>query len=251
MQVRDFFVMRTHGGRRHVLLGKVRGRLGARLPWLARAIDRQVDRLDAFTQRRSREFDARHGTETYLRLDVRVTDEPRADAVWGYGAVNQDFFREIFGSIPTALAPYAFVDVGSGKGAAVLMASEFPFRRLIGLELTPELIAIARINVQKFNAANGTQLAPQWVHCDFFKWPLPDEPLLFFFNNPFPDQITLEALDHLERVVSAHRHPVLLVFRKAPKVAGDQLHRSSVWRPLRLAPYWRVYATGPAPAMLT
>jgi hypothetical protein len=248
MQVRDFFVMRAHGGRRHVLLGKLRGRLGTRLPWLARAIDRANDRLDAFTQGRSREFDARYGTETYRRLDVRVTEEPRADAVWGYGAVNHDFFREIFRAIPTALAPFAFVDVGSGKGAAVLMASEFPFRRLIGLELTAELIAIARLNVQKFNAATGAQLDPLWVHCDFFKWPLPDEPLLFFFNNPFPDQITLEALSHLERAVSAHRHPVLLVFRKAPKVAGDQMHRSGVWRPLRLAPYWRVYAAGPAAA---
>jgi predicted RNA methylase len=251
MQVRDFFVMRTHGGRRHVLLSKVGARLGRRLPWLARAIDRAVDRLDADTQRRSREFDLRYGTETYLRLDVRVTDEPRADAVWGYGAVNHDFFREIFRAVPTALAPYAFVDVGSGKGAAVLMASEFPFRRLIGLELTPELIDIARRNVQQFNSKTGAQLAPLWVHCDFFKWPLPDEPLLFFFNNPFPDQITLEALDHLERVVSAHRHPVLLVFRKAPKVAGDHLHRSTVWRPLRLAPYWRVYAAGPAAATST
>ena len=250
MQVRDFFVMRTHGGWRHVLLSKVRGRARG-WPGLVRAIDRAADRLDAFTQARSREFDARYGTETYLRLDVRVTDAPRADAVWGYGAVNHDFFREIFQSIPTPLAPYAFVDVGSGKGAAVLMASEFPFRRLIGLELTAELIKVARANVQKFNAATGAQLDPLWVHCDFFKWPLPDEPLLFFFNNPFPDQITLEALDHLERVVSAHRHPVLLVFRKAPKVAGDHLHRSAVWRPLRLAPYWRVYAAGPTPTTST
>jgi hypothetical protein len=245
MQVRDFFVMRAHNGWCHVLLGKLR-RLGARLPWLTRVIDRAVDRLDAHTQQRSREFDTRHGTETYQRLDVRVTEAPRDDAVWGYGAVNQDFFREIFRSIPGPLTPYAFVDVGSGKGAAVLMAGEFPFRRLIGLELTPELIAIARTNVQKFNASTGSQLDPLWVHCDFFKWPLPDEPLLFFFNNPFPDQITLEALVALERAVAVHRHPVLLVFRKAPKVAGDHLHRSSVWTPLRLAPYWRVYAGGRA-----
>ena len=250
MQARDFFVMRAHGGGWHYVLSKVRRIAGRRLPWLGRAIDRTVERLDAFTQRRSQLFDDRHGTETYRRLDVRVTEEAlRPDAVWGYGAVNHDFFREIFRSIPGPLTPYAFVDVGSGKGAAVLMAAEFPFRRLIGLELTPALIDIARANVQKFNAATGTKLDPQWVHCDFFKWVLPDEPLLFFFNNPFPEQITLEALVALERAVSAHRHPVLLVFRKAPKSAGDHLHRSAAWKPLRLAPYWRVYASAAAPVM--
>ena len=247
MQARDFFVMRAHGGGRHFVLQKLRRIVGARVPALARAIDRHVDKLDAHTQERSRLFDAEHGTETYRRLDVRVTeDAQRADAVWGYGAVNHDFFREIFRAIPVPLKPFAFVDVGSGKGAAVLMASEFPFRRLIGLELTRELIDVARLNVRHFNVSTGAQLDPLWVHCDFFKWPLPDEPLLFFFNNPFPEQITIEALQALESAVAAHRHPVLLVFRKAPKSAGDLLHRSAVWRPLRLAPYWRVYAGGPA-----
>jgi len=250
MQARDFFVMRAHGGWLHFLLLKIGRVAGGRVPALGRAIDRQVARLDAHTQTRSRVFDAAHGTETYLRLDVRVTEEAdRADAVWGYGAVNHDFFREIFRAIPMSLKPFAFVDVGSGKGAAVLMAGEFPFRRLIGLELTPELIDIARINVQKFNASTGAALDPQWVHCDFFKWPLPDEPLLFFFNNPFPEQITLEALVALESAVVAHRHPVLLVFRKAPKSAGDHLHRSAAWRPLRLAPYWRVYLGGATAAV--
>lgn len=242
MKLRDFFVMRAHGGRQHVVLERLRRVTASRWPGLTRAIDRRLERLDEATQQSSLEFDARHGTETYKRQQVSVSEVPRDDAIWGYGAVNQDFFREIIASIREPLTDYAFVDIGSGKGAAVLMAAEFPFRRLVGLELTPELIEIARENVVKFNAANRTTLDPEWVHADFFAWPLPPEPVLLFFNNPFPEQITVEAIEALERAVATHPYPVLLVFRKAPKRAGDHLHRSRFWTPLRLAPYWRIYA---------
>ena len=242
MQLRDFFAMRAHGGRQHVLLNKLRRVTGTRWPAMTRAIDGRLDALDRATQRDSQRFDARHGTETYKRLDVHVTEVPRDDAIWGYGAVNQDFFREIIASIPGSLTSLAFVDVGSGKGAAVLMASEFPFRRLAGLELNAGLIEIARANVAKFNAVNRSRLDPEWMHADFFAWPLPQEPMLLFFNNPFPEHITLDALRSLERAMANHTHPLLLAFRKAPKLAGDHLHRSPAWTPLRLAPYWRVYA---------
>ena len=236
MQLRDLFAMRAHGGRWYYLLGKLRDKTGS-----AR-LTRMMARFEAATAQRSLAFDARHGVETHRRLDVRVSEAPRDDAVWGYGAVNEDYFREIIRAIPLPLSRYAFVDIGSGKGAAVLLASEFPFRRLIGLELTAELIEIARANVRKFNASTGANLAPEWVHCDFFAWQLPDEPLLFFFNDPFPEQISFEAMVALEAAVAASHQPALLVFRKVPKLAAAQLDRSALWKPLRLAPYWRVYA---------
>jgi hypothetical protein len=242
IQARDLFLMRAHWGWGFVLLSKLREKMGPRMPWLDRSLKSVLDRLNDSTQRNSARFDAKYGTETFKRHFVSVTETPREDAVWGYGPVNHDFFREIFRSIPVPLQPYAFADIGSGKGAAILMASEFPFRRLIGVELHSEMIDVSRENVQKFNAKTGLNVDPEWVHTDFFKWKLPDEPLAFFFNNPFPAQITLDALEALERAVAVHPHPTLLVFRKAPDIAGARLHRSTVWTPLRLAPYWRVYS---------
>jgi SAM-dependent methyltransferase len=52
-----------------------------------------------------------------------------------------------------ALGPvngYTFVDLGSGMGRAVLVASEFPFRRIVGVEIVPELHAIASRNVRQY-----------------------------------------------------------------------------------------------------
>lgn len=198
--------------------------------------------MDQYTQRNSAKFDQLYGTQTYGRIDVPVSEDRVNPTLWGYSAVNHDFFREIIHSIPIPLDSYTFVDVGSGKGAPVLMASEFPFKKLIGVELNPELVDVARHNVEAFNRTTGKTLAPEWYVGDFFKWAPPQQPCLFFFNNPFPAELTLTAIQHLEKMLAVHNHPVLMVFRKAPKTSGDYLHSSTFWTPLRLTPYWRVYA---------
>jgi len=240
MQMRDLFAMRAHFGWAHVLLSRARTLTGSNA--LGRAIDRLLDRMEQRTHRHSARFDQEHATETFRRLDVRVSADPNDTMVWGYSAVNQDFFAEILRSIPEPLAPYSFVDVGSGMGAAVFFASAFAFKKLVGVELTPELVDIAKRNTVLFNRKTGRGISPEWVHCDFFKWEIAHEPQLFFFNNPFPESITVAAVQVLEASLTAHPRPALLVFRKAPRTTGDYLHRSSFWKPLRLAPYWRVYA---------
>lgn len=201
-----------------------------------------MDRMDRFTQRRSTQFDKTNGTQTYGRMDVPVNSDRANPTLWGYQAINHDFFCEIIKSIPQPLHPYTFVDIGSGKGAAVLMASEFPFKALMGVELNAELVDIARDNVVQFNRANTVTVTPEWSVGDFFQWAPPDTPCLFFFNNPFPDTLTLHALQYLETLLATHPHPSILVFRKAPKSAGNHLNASRFWTPLRLAPYWRVYS---------
>ena len=240
--MRDFFAMRAHSGWFHALLGRIRRPNQILLRPLVPLVDYLHLRMDRHTQRKSTHFDRRFGTDTYGRIDVPVSDNQHDTTRWGYSAINHDFFREIMRAVPVSLEPYTFVDVGSGKGAAVLMASEFPFKRLVGVELNVELVDAARSNVQHFNRATGKSLVPEWELGDFFKWSLPPQPCLLFFNNPFPESLTLCAIQYLEGLLSTHPYPALMVFRKAPPLCGQYLHHSAFWKPLRLAPYWRVYA---------
>jgi SAM-dependent methyltransferase len=240
MQVRDLFAMRAHWGWAHVLLSRAQE---LPVPGAGKVTGWALERLAEHTERRTRAFDAAFGTRTSGRLDVKVSSDAGDETKWGYAAINQDFFREIMRSIPKPLAPYAFVDVGSGMGAAVFLASEFGFRKLVGVELTPELVDIARSNCVAFGEVTGSTLSPEWICQDFFHWEIPAEPQLFFFNNPFPADLTLKAVQALERSHAEHPRPMLLVARKAPNATGDYLHASSLWKPLRLAPYWRVYTT--------
>lgn len=240
MQLRDLFVMKAHFGWLHFLLH----RLDA-LPGPTRSLINMLDgRFSRYTDRRSALFDVEHHTETFKRQWVGVSEDvPASELSFGYGPVNQDFFREIMRAVPVPLSRYAFVDVGAGKGAALMLASSFPFRRWLGVELHAELIAEGRENVANFNQATQRAFAPEWVQADFMKWSLPDEDCLVFLNNPFPHALSLEAVKRMEASDCARSRRVLLVYRKAPKLVGQHLHASRFWVPLRLAPYWRIYAS--------
>lgn len=241
MQLRGFFSAKAHFGWLHAALSRMRRPQVPGLRLLIAPIDGLLQRMERYTHEQSAKFDLKHGTETFARLDVAVSDDSLDKTRWGYAAINHDFFREIIKSIPVELGTFTFVDIGSGKGAAVLMASEFPFKRLVGVELSADLVEISKRNVLKFNASTRKALSPEWIQGDFFKWVIPKSPKLFFFNNPFPADMTLAAIHRLESSLAEHPQPALLVFRKAPQSTGDYLHQSKFWKPLRLTPYWRVY----------
>ncbi len=241
LRIRDFFRMQAHWGWLHAALGRLRRPQTSVLRLAVPLIDAIHRRMDAHTQKCSRQFDEKYSTQTYGRMDVPVSADRINATLWGYQAINQDFFREIMGSIPVPLDSFTFIDIGSGKGAAVLMAGEFPFSRLVGVELNAELVEDARLNETRFNERSDHKVAPEWAVGDFFQWTPPDHPCLFFFNNPFPSDLTLLALERLDALLANHAHRHLLVFRKPPNKAGDYLNRSRFWKPLRLAPYWRVY----------
>src|SRR5260370_23850643 len=55
-----------------------------------------------------------------------------------------------------ALEDYSFVDLGCGKGRAVMMASQFHFREVVGVELHAGLARIAEANLATWTAAERT-----------------------------------------------------------------------------------------------
>ena len=43
-----------------------------------------------------------------------------------------------------------FIDIGAGKGRILCLAAAYPFRRIVGVELVPSLVADCRANVASF-----------------------------------------------------------------------------------------------------
>ena len=83
------------------------------------------------------------------------------------------------------LDAFTFVDLGAGMGRAMLLAAEFPFRAVIGVELHPLLARIARKNLALWRAAQRA-LAPMRLVCgDAAEFLLPAGPCVVFLFNPF------------------------------------------------------------------
>lgn len=98
-----------------------------------------------------------------------------------------------------------FLDLGSGKGRMALeAASRYPFRRVIGVELSAELTEVARANL----ASTRLRLragSVEFVHGDALEYVIPADVSVVFLNNPFRGRTFAAAMDRL--IASADRHP--------------------------------------------
>jgi SAM-dependent methyltransferase len=137
-------------------------------------------------------FDAEFGVRTSGLVSGRhLRSGHRHDRhVTAYFAVAPSVFQALMRrwrkSRPgESMEKFSFIDVGAGMGRAVLLASELPFRQVVGVELNPTLARIARKNLAAWRASRRAQ-APAKIICnDAVDFRLPAGPCIAFLFNPF------------------------------------------------------------------
>jgi SAM-dependent methyltransferase len=105
-----------------------------------------------------------------------------------------------------------FLDYGCGMGRIVVVASTFPFRRIVGIELSPTLSEVARDNLKRARkrARCGNV---EVVTADAAGYEVPAEITVVFFYNPFHGPVLASALGAIrESLVRAPRE-VRVVFK--------------------------------------
>ena len=128
--------------------------------------------------------------------------------------------RELFHEMMDALAQLArinfndftFIDLGSGKGRTLLMASDYPFRRIVGVELLPSLNQIAQQNLAQYRSASQKCFAMESICADATTFTLPEGPLVIYLFNPFPESGLRRALANLEKSLDAEPRPIYVVY---------------------------------------
>jgi len=107
---------------------------------------------------------------------------------------------------------FTFVDLGSGKGRTLLMASDYPFRRIVGVELLPALEQMAQENLGRYKSESQQCFALESICADAATFPLPQEPLLLYLFNPFPENDLRKFLHHLDQSLQHCPRPVFVLY---------------------------------------
>lgn len=186
-----------------------------------------VDRVRDLGPRRRRqfrasaEFDRAHGIDTGGRIPLGDLDVEHE--VWQegnrYEPTVPSEFRDLIEKLPGPLERFTFVDLGSGKGRALLLASEYPFNRIIGVELAHELHAVCLRNIESYRSP--TQRCRRIEsHCaDATSFALPPEPIVLFLNNPFSDGLWMKLLARLQASLRAQPRDARLIVANADRRA--------------------------------
>lgn len=159
------------------------------------------------------DFDLDHSVDT-TRANVSLGTQLAATlAGHPYFATEPWLFEQIMQALPADLQEFTFVDLGSGKGRVLLMASAYPFRRIVGVEFLPSLHQSALQNIAGYT--NEEQQCRQIEsHCmDARDFPFPVGPLVVYMFNSFPEPVFAAILKNLRRSISEKPCPLYIAYR--------------------------------------
>ncbi|MGL5832558.1 MAG: class I SAM-dependent methyltransferase [Waterburya sp.] len=110
------------------------------------------------------------------------------------------------------LDSYTFLDLGCGKGRALLVASEFSFQDILGIELSPPLAEIARHNAEivAHRFPHRTKVRVQVA--DASRFPLPAGNLVIFLYHPFGEELVAKVVAGIEAALATEDRSIYIVY---------------------------------------
>jgi SAM-dependent methyltransferase len=177
--------------------------VGERFKFHGRATRHKLARLlDRLLERRYR-----IETSTEVGIEELGSTHPKR---MPYVPINWLTMRRILARLEVSTED-VFVDFGSGKGRPVFLAARYPFKRVIGVEISPELHRIAQANIRR-NRHRLKCRDVQLVNCDVVDYQIPDDVTVAFLFNPFRGDIFNSLIDNILRSIDECPRTVRLVY---------------------------------------
>ena len=177
-------------------------------------------------------FDLAYGVDTggLIWGEDLVTSHPNGLWSSAYYGIAPSIFNQVFEKpeFPQGAewSDYTFLDLGSGKGRAMMLASRLPFGAIAGVEIVPDLVRIARRNLSGFSAP--------WQRCRTFEVhegdaasvDLPPTALVIYLYHPFAKPVLEAFLDHLEDSLRRQPRETWLVYFNPELLTAMARHRA-------------------------
>ena len=179
---------------------------------------------------RCRLYDWRHNVQTCGDVAVASLGHvgENVDHAAPYMPSHPKFLDETIRNLAIDYARYVFVDLGSGKGRVLLVASEFPFARIQGVEFSRPLHDIAARNVRRYTSRSQRCKNVEPIHGDAIKYEFSRTPTVIFMFNPFQPAVLVPVLRKLEASIAELPRDVVLLYM-APYY-GDLVERETSLR---------------------
>lgn len=125
-------------------------------------------------------------------------------------------------SLPIVADQDVLLDYGAGMGRMMVAAAMYPLRKVIGIELSPQLSAIAEENIARLR---GRMCCPdvELITTDACDYAVPPDVTIIYIFNSFSGRVLAEVLDRIRDSLQESPRKVTLVFCAPPELRGDPL----------------------------
>ncbi len=158
---------------------------------------------------RERHFDRKLGITSSERYSLAQLGLDLPDCT-DYQPVSYSDFHKLLETVSIA-SQDVFLDLGSGMGRALCLAAMHPFRCVIGVEMSPELCAIARRNIERVKPKLRCQDV-QVVNLDAIHYEIPSDVSMIYFFNPFGGGVLDKVLANIAASLRRAPRQLLILF---------------------------------------
>lgn len=144
-------------------------------------------------------FDAEYGTNT---SGILLWTNPRSENFARgirYEPCSPDLCRMAIERSGVDPKQFGFLDIGCGKGRPLIIASEYGFKDLIGVDYSAKLCRVAERNLK----ACGVERF-RIVNSDATRFDYPAMDTMAFLYHPFKDDVLGTVLENLRTATSGH-----------------------------------------------
>lgn len=163
---------------------------------------------------RNRSFDRRHNVETAreVTLEELSIDSPNRQYGVMYAGTDPKSFKKLFDNFEIDHEKFVFVDLGSGKGRVLLMAAEYPFQKITGVEFAAELNAIAQKNIRNYRNKKQKCMNLESVRADAAEFVPPAQPTIYYIFNPFLAEVLSKVVNNIEQSLADNPREIYFIY---------------------------------------
>jgi hypothetical protein len=129
-----------------------------------------------------------------------------------YQPTESSLFHQMMNTLNIDFREFTFIDLGSGKGRVLMMAADYPFRRIVGVELLPELCRAAQENLSQYKSNSQRCFILETICADARQFTFPLEPTVLYLFNPLPEEGLVQLMANLERSLRQQPRPLYVLY---------------------------------------
>jgi hypothetical protein len=171
-------------------------------------------------------FDLKYGVDTQMpvRLHELETTAPGARFANRYEGTPIAALHKIIRRLKVDRHRFTFIDLGSGKGRVLLIAAQYPFKTVIGVEFSNKLHNIAQDNIERFITTRAIRTSLSSINCDAgeFDFSKIGDKIVFCYN-PFGADLMSRVLDNLLLPSCQKEETILIYLGAMPCAISDKL----------------------------
>ncbi len=150
-------------------------------------------------------------THSIVNLSELTLAGEESDQNHHYQGASYFILFSIFQKLPPEIRSFPLIDYGCGKGRALFVAEQCGFTDLIGVDIAKELIDQANENKTVYHKKNSSSQIT-FLFEDATKYIIPENAHVFYFFNPFGENILELVIQNIKESVKQHPRKIYCIY---------------------------------------